>query len=496
SGLVLDSHLVPSPVAFSRSQTAHGYRTWPGTASSNARYPQHNHARYDPFGNIAKADTISFQPTYNAATNRYSTLPAGTPAYDANGYVNADGFHVYSYDVEGKITQIDSGAVTMTYDALGRWVERGAGGGFTQRVFSPSGREFSLTSGQTVATAYVPLPGGALARYENGLDSYWHPDWLGTARLYSTPSRTVAFDVAFGPFGEWYVNGPADSFFTGVAQSDAAADMKAFPARDYHTTQGRWLIPDPAGIDAVDLANPQTLNRYAYVMNDPLANVDPTGMAPGTTITIQIPTHCYQTEMTGLPGEWPVCEFMLQQISVGPTNIPGDPGGHPNGPGQAPPNNGIGIRAPGQTFKACMAQHASEYSLGGLVDTSYGLTTGKDSSLSTNPLASFVLGNSINTLLFGSGDEAASAALSNAPSAMTGGMGNALTYGRRTSDIMALNLAGRGGLPVALGRSSAGVKAAIGKAGSFLSLGLSFAERMGLDIAFSGAEAVDCSMTF
>src|SRR6185437_583427 len=79
---------------------------------------------YDPFGNIAKAGTISFQPTYNAATNRYSTLPAGTPAYDANGFVNADGFHVYSYDVEGKITQIDSSAVTMTYDALERWVER------------------------------------------------------------------------------------------------------------------------------------------------------------------------------------------------------------------------------------------------------------------------------------------------------------------------------------------------------------------------------------
>src|SRR6185312_6229665 len=53
SGLVLDSHLVPSPVAFSRSQTAHGYRTWPGTASSNARYPQHNHARYDAPGQLA-----------------------------------------------------------------------------------------------------------------------------------------------------------------------------------------------------------------------------------------------------------------------------------------------------------------------------------------------------------------------------------------------------------------------------------------------------------
>jgi hypothetical protein len=37
-------------------------------------------------------------------------------------------------------------------------------------------------------------------------------------------------------------------------------------------------------------------------------------------------------------------------------------------------NSGIGIRAPGQTFKSCMAQHANEYNLGGLVDTSYSST--------------------------------------------------------------------------------------------------------------------------
>ena len=223
--------------------------------------------------------------------------------------MNADGFHVYSYDVEGKITQIDSGAVTMTYDALGRWVERGAGGGFTQRIFSPAGRELALTSGQTVATAYVPLPGGALVRYNSsGLDSYWHPDWLGTARLYSNTARAVVNEVAYAPFGEWYINGPADSFFTGVAQSDAAADMKAFLARDYHTTQGRWLIPDPAGLQAVDLANPQTLNRYAYVMNDPLANVDPTGMDAcftyytvnnGDGPTFIASTTCYTTIPAG-----------------------------------------------------------------------------------------------------------------------------------------------------------------------------------------------------
>jgi hypothetical protein len=98
---------------------------------------------------------------------------------------------------------------------------------------------------------------------------------------------------------------------------------------------------------------------------------------------------------------------------------------------EIPPKSGIGIRAPGQTFQACMAQHANEYSLGGLIDTSYGLATGKDSSVSINPLASFFLGNSINTFFFGSGGENEATALNNAPSAITGGMGSALTYGRR-----------------------------------------------------------------
>ena len=101
---------------------------------------------YDALGNIAKSGAVSFLPTYSSATNRYATLPSGTPAYDANGNVNGDGFHVYSYDAEGKNTQLDSCTVGMTYDALGRWVERAAGGGFTQAVYSPDGREFALAA--------------------------------------------------------------------------------------------------------------------------------------------------------------------------------------------------------------------------------------------------------------------------------------------------------------------------------------------------------------
>jgi hypothetical protein len=52
--------------------------------------------------------------------------------------------------------------------------------------------------------------------------------------------------------------------------------------REYHPTQGRWISPDPAGLAAVDLTNPQSLNRYAYVMNNPMVLFDPLGMCPIT----------------------------------------------------------------------------------------------------------------------------------------------------------------------------------------------------------------------
>ena len=43
---------------------------------------------------------------------------------------------------------------------------------------------------------------------------------------------------------------------------------------------GRWTAPDPYN-GSYDLANPQSLNRYAYVNNNPLGFVDPSGKTIG-----------------------------------------------------------------------------------------------------------------------------------------------------------------------------------------------------------------------
>ncbi|MGA8027469.1 MAG: hypothetical protein WB992_10000, partial [Bryobacteraceae bacterium] len=123
---------------------------------------------YDPFGNIDKSGTSSFQPTYNAATNRYATLPAGTPSYDANGNVLSDGFHTYAWDVEGKNLLLDGNEVAVTYDALGRWVERKFSfRTYDQGVYAPGGGpELFIAEAGALESAYVPLSGQAYAAYD------------------------------------------------------------------------------------------------------------------------------------------------------------------------------------------------------------------------------------------------------------------------------------------------------------------------------------------
>jgi hypothetical protein len=45
----------------------------------------------------------------------------------------------------------------------------------------------------------------------------------------------------------------------------ACGSAKSITAREYQAVEGRWISPDPAGMGAVDPANPQSWNRYAHV---------------------------------------------------------------------------------------------------------------------------------------------------------------------------------------------------------------------------------------
>jgi len=238
----------------------------------------------DPFGNISKSGTSSFSASYSAATNREQTVGSCSPTYDANGNLTKDCSFVtpytYAWDAEGHATSLNG--VTLTYDALGREAEFGSGSVFSQILYSPIGK-IGVMNGQTPVVTRFPLPGGSTAQIVGASGSNYtvHADWLGTSRLTTAlNNRNMFFDGAYAPFGESYaVAGTASGEldFTGQSQ-DTLTGLYDFLYREYNPVQGRWISPDPSGLSAVDPSNPQTWNRYAYVLNNPLSYTDLLGL--------------------------------------------------------------------------------------------------------------------------------------------------------------------------------------------------------------------------
>jgi len=237
---------------------------------------------YDAFGNITKTvpngyTGVSFQPTYGSG-NHISSAPV---QYDNNGRMITDNLsYQYAYDVEGRPVSVNG--TQITYDASGLAVEITNGSGSTQMVYLPTGRKFAYMNGQTVQKYIVPLAGGVQEVYDaSGLQYIRQSDWLGSSRVQMNANNSFRGSLAYAPFGETYAeSAPVDRSFTGQTQDVIAGTQGDydFLFRQLSASQGRWLVPDPAGLAAVDITNPQTWNRYAYVANNPLSNVDPLGL--------------------------------------------------------------------------------------------------------------------------------------------------------------------------------------------------------------------------
>jgi len=296
---------------------------------------------YDAFGNIAKNTNgpgNSFQAGYSSSSNWITSLPGITPTTDADGRMTYDGTHTYGWDAESKMVSVDT--TTVTYDALGRMVEKNVSGTYTQIVYGPQGGKFAVMNGQTLVQAFIPLPTGAKAVYTSaGLAFYRHSDHLGSSRLATTPSRTLYSSTAYAPFGEAYNQaGTTDVSFTGQDQ-DTVAGMHDFLDRRFMPVQGRWLSPDPMGLAAVDPTSPQSWNRYAYVVNNPLAMIDPFGDDGCYGNNAPFPVHCNigvgdPMVLAGLWGDG----FAVMQVPAGEIPLWGWVANKPNS-GVQPPSD-------------------------------------------------------------------------------------------------------------------------------------------------------------
>jgi RHS repeat-associated protein len=211
--------------------------------------------------------------------------------------LSSTGLSSISWNAAGQpasITPLSGGAIGGTYDALGRLVEINSTGVYTQFVFSPAGAKMAVVQGGALTKATIPLPGGETAVYNaSGLNFIRHTDWLGSSRLATTWAHGVYSKEAYAPFGETYNEaGTPDRSFTGQDQDTVAGaggtGIYDFLFRKYDPSAGRWLSPDPAGWGVVSQADPQSLNRYAHVENQPMNAVDPNGLSCQLSISYEV----------------------------------------------------------------------------------------------------------------------------------------------------------------------------------------------------------------
>jgi RHS repeat-associated protein len=240
---------------------------------------------YDRFGNRWYQNVTAGSgpsPSYGFDANNHIVSGSGV-SYDAAGNVINDGIHAYAYDAENRLTQVDGGATaSYAYDADGSRVRKTANGVTTDYIYDLDDNYIAQVNGSgnwTVAEIYAD--GKHLATYSGGSSGttyFIHPDWLGTERARSTTTGAPYETCTSLPFGDGLNctgGDPSPLHFTGK-ERDPESGLDNFLARYDASSTGRFMSPDNPG-DGWDIGNPQSLNLYAYVQDNPINDVDPTG---------------------------------------------------------------------------------------------------------------------------------------------------------------------------------------------------------------------------
>jgi RHS repeat-associated protein len=85
--------------------------------------------------------------------------------------------------------------------------------------------------------------------------------------------------VSFYPYGEDKGTPAANDQVKFATYTRDSVDLYDYAdQRYYYSGWGRFLSPDPYS-GSMDPANPQSWNRYSYLLGDPVNSIDPTGLA-------------------------------------------------------------------------------------------------------------------------------------------------------------------------------------------------------------------------
>ncbi len=185
-----------------------------------------------------------------------------------------DGTYSYTWDAEGR--QTTAAGVTYAYDGDGRRVEKSSG---TLYWYGAGGSVLADTdtSGNTT-NEYIFFDGGRIARRDgSGNVYYYFADPIGSSRTITNATGSLCYDADFYPFGGevTFSNTCGQNYKFAGMERDSETGHDHTMSRQYASNLGRWVSPDPLG---GAISNPQSLNRYAYVVNNPANAVDALGL--------------------------------------------------------------------------------------------------------------------------------------------------------------------------------------------------------------------------
>lgn len=198
--------------------------------------------------------------------------------FDAVGNMVSDGTNTYTWDADNKLLQItypgSNNRSEFTYDGLGRNVK------IVERVNNSvtSTKQFIWCGSQRCEerNASNTVTAQFFARGERWTSTnyFYTTDHLGSIREFTDSSANIQGQMSFDPYGRaTKLQGSlaANFQYAGYYQhAPSALNLTLF--RAYNPGLGRWLSRDPVGEE-------EGANLYAYVNGDPIALIDPLGLA-------------------------------------------------------------------------------------------------------------------------------------------------------------------------------------------------------------------------
>jgi len=263
-----------------------GYEAW-GAPDG----PYAENYSYDQFGNMTWRNgwgAVNAQYVNNPqfANNRMTVNPvtgAGM-SYDLAGNLTNDGSQSFSFDATGQQTYASATGLTQNYDGDRLRVKKVESGATTYYLRS------AVLGGQVIAElnssggwirGYVYL-GGQMVALQGGTGgqvSWVHQDPVTKSQRITNSSGAVVSTVDLDPWGGETGRSSNQAFqphrYT-TYERDANGGDDAMMRR-YQVNWSRFAQPDPYD-GAYNMTDPQSFNRYAYLQNDPVNFVDPSGL--------------------------------------------------------------------------------------------------------------------------------------------------------------------------------------------------------------------------